>query len=358
MESKKILQIVDSLNLGGTERMSVNIFNGLTTDNIQNVLVVSRDKGPLYNFISNKDGVYFLNKRFFFDLPAFFRFLQLVYKFQPSILHCHQTSIYWVFFLKIFFPKIKVIWHDHWGFSDLLKDSDRKVIKFFSFLIDGVICVNDKIVNWNIKNLKVAKDKIVYIPNFPFLEIKEKKTNETPVLLCLANFRDQKDHINLVQACKYLKDRGLKFRVLLAGSLNDSDYVQKVENEISFLGLNKEVEILGPIENATDLLYSSDIGVLSSVSEGLPVSLLEYGLAGLAVVCTDVGQCGEVLGGGEFGWLVPSKESFLLANALEDCLMNKEKRLVVGNMLKKNVIENYGYKNFNSKYEQLIEKLL
>ena len=89
MESKKILQIVDSLNLGGTERMSVNIFNGLTTDNIQNVLVVSRDKGPLYNFISNKDGVYFLNK-------IICVLLSYETKMRKKVPQCHSNVPTWV----------------------------------------------------------------------------------------------------------------------------------------------------------------------------------------------------------------------------------------------------------------------
>jgi len=357
MKNNRILQIVDSLNLGGTERMSVNIFNGLSTDNVENILVVSRNIGPLYNFISDKSRIHFLNKKNFFDLVAFFRLVKLVYRFQPTLVHCHQTSIYWVFFLKIFFPRIKVIWHDHWGFSDLLKDSDRKLVKFFSFMIDGVVCVNDKIVKWNRKNLKVSNDKIVYIPNFPFLEQKEKKRNKVPVVLCLANFRDQKDHLNLVEAGKYLKDRGIRFKMLLAGAIIDTDYVKKVQKYVVDFDLVNEIEILGPVDNAVDFLYSSDVGVLSSVSEGLPVSLLEYGLAGLPVVCTDVGQCGEVLGFGQFGWLVPPKSSVLLADALEKCLINPDKGLEMGEKLKNNVVQNYGYKNFNSKYIDLIEKL-
>jgi len=96
MKNNRILQIVDSLNLGGTERMSVNIFNGLSTDNVENILVVSRNIGPLYNFISDKSRIHFLNKKNFFDLVAFFRLVKLVYRFQPTLVHCHQTSIYWV----------------------------------------------------------------------------------------------------------------------------------------------------------------------------------------------------------------------------------------------------------------------
>ena len=161
----KILQIVDSLNIGGTERMSANIYNTLTATNIQNYLVVSREVGPVFNFINEKKNVLFLNKKSVLDCFAFLKLFKLILKFKPSIIHVHQTSIYWGFIIKMIMPKTTIIWHDHWGFSDLLKNSDRKTIQFFSFLIDGVVCVNDKIKEWNVRNLKVNKEFVIYIPN-------------------------------------------------------------------------------------------------------------------------------------------------------------------------------------------------
>ena len=54
--------------------------------------------------------------------------------------------------------------------------------------------------------------------------------------------------------------------------------------------LNDIIQIAGSVVDTSSLLASADIGVLSSIFEGLPLSLLEYGLAGLPVVVTDVGQ--------------------------------------------------------------------
>ena len=147
----KILQIVDSLEIGGTERMSANIYNTLTSEGIENYLVVSRQVGPIYNFITEKSNVFFLGKKSVLDFFSFYKLFKLIRANKPSIIHVHQTSIYWAFILKLLSPRIIFIWHDHWGFSDLLKDSDRKAIKFFSFLLDGVVCVNDKIRDWNIQ---------------------------------------------------------------------------------------------------------------------------------------------------------------------------------------------------------------
>lgn len=353
----KILQIVDSLDIGGTERMSVNIYNALTSYNIQNCLVVSRKGGPLYNFIKEKNNVLFLNKRSVLDFFAFFKLFKLILNYKPSIIHAHQTSIYWGFVIKLLFPRIIVIWHDHWGFSDLLTDSDRKSIRFFSFLIDGVVCVNDTIREWDIRNLKVNEAHVIYIPNFPLVNIDQKRKSDVPILLCLANVRDQKDHLNLVEACAFLKAQNVNFKLLLAGSLEDKDWVEKVKKKIAVLDLNDDIVFLGSVINISELLSKANVGVLSSVSEGLPVALLEYGLARLPVVCTDVGQCKEVLGNGDFGWIVPPKSPKELAFAIKEVLFNTKlaEKKAIG--LNKNINKNYGPAVFIEKYFDLVSKI-
>lgn len=353
----KILQIVDSLEIGGTERMSANIYNTLCSRNIENYLVVSRQVGPVYNFISDKRNVVCLNKKNFMDCFAFLKLFKLIRLFKPSVIHAHQTSVYWVFILKLWFPDITVIWHDHWGFSDFLRNSDRKVIKFFSFLIDGVICVNDKIKEWDIRNLKVNKDHIIYIPNFPLLNVKKKCKSDMPTLLCLANIRDQKDHLNLLEACAILKRENIDFKLLLAGSLEDKNWVKKVKEKVDLLNLNGNVVFLGPVINVAELLSKADIGVLSSVSEGLPVALLEYGLAGLPVVCTDAGQCKEVLGNGKFGWIVPPKApkefAFAIKEVLADTVLANQRAMD----LNENVNKNYGSSVFIERYFSLLNNI-
>jgi glycosyltransferase involved in cell wall biosynthesis len=353
----RILQIIDSLQVGGSERMSVNICNSLTSHNIQNRLVVSRKSGPIYNFISEKKSVFFLNKKGGLDFFAFIRLFNLIREYKPRVIHAHQTSIYWVFVMKLLFPNVIVIWHDHWGLSDLLKSSDRKGVKYFSFLIDGVICVNDKIKVWNTENLKVKGESIVYIPNFPLFKNAKRKEVRSTTLLCIANIREQKDHANLLNACFLLKEQNVDFNLLLAGSLEDINWVEKIKKLIIELNLNDSVALLGPVNDISELLSNADVGILSSVSEGLPVSLLEYGLAELPVVCTDVGQCKEVLGNGEYGWLVPVKSPVELADAIKEALEDSELAILRAGRLKKNILENYSSKGFIKKYMELINSI-
>ncbi len=351
----RILQLIDSLEIGGSERMSVNMYNTFTSCNIDNHLVVSRKSGALYSFIKDKNNVTFLNKKGFFDVVAFLKLFKLIRNYQPSVIHAHQTSIYWAFFAKLLFPKKIIIWHDHWGFSDLLKDSDRRAIRKLSFLIDGVVCVNDKIKQWNINNLRVKEEHIKYIRNYPVFEKSAVKPTNVFTMVCLANIRDQKDHENLLKACALLNEEKLNFKLFLAGSLEDTSYVERIKKLIKTLKLNTKVEILGPVINISEILSNADVGVLSSMSEGLPLSLLEYGMAELPVVCTNVGQCSEVLGNGEFGWVVPPKSPKDLALAIKKVYKKPEEAHFKAMALKENILENYGAKGFVKVYFKLID---
>ena len=95
----------------------------------------------------------------------------------------------------------------------------------------------------------------------------------------------------------------------------------------------------------SNILNQATIGVLSSKSEGLPVSLLEYGLAKLPVVVTNVGECGKVVENGKSGIVVEKENSLELADALDELINSEEKRKEYAELHYNNVIEKYSENN-------------
>ena len=87
-----------------------------------------------------------------------------------------------------------------------------------------------------------------------------------------------------------------------------------------------------------------EIGVLSSKSEGLPIALLEYGLAKLAVIATKVGECESVINNQVNGILVNSSSSKELANAILLYIRNKELRHTFAKRYNQHIKENYSDK--------------
>ena len=129
-------------------------------------------------------------------------------------------------------------------------------------------------------------------------------------------FAAAKDHINLLQAFKLVKDQLPEATLYCVGICNGDDCEKDIRQLIIHLNLSDSVVLTGGVSNPFLYLEKSAIGVLSSASEGLPLSLIEYGLAGLPVVCTEVGQCADLLKNGENGLLVPAANAAALGTAM------------------------------------------
>lgn len=354
----RIIQFIDSLKAGGAERMAVNISNALAEEGHQVVLAVSRDNGSLENQISNKVSLCMLRKRSFFDLKALLSWISLINKFKPDVIHAHSTSVYWAALSKFMSPHpYKLIFHDHYGMGERLENGDRRALRILSPKIDRVIVVNDILKKWNIYNLKVKPNNIAYIPNFPYLNLNKKaKNNDYIQILCLANLRPQKDHLTLIHALSLALQNNpkLSVKLILAGLTLQDEYQHQVEKLIREQHLNSFVEIRGSTSNVEQLLAESDIGVLSSISEGLPLSLLEYGLAGLPVIVTNVGHCAKVIENGRHGLLVSPQNPKDLAEAITFLIENPSIAKNMALSFRIHVEANYGYNTFKIPYYQLL----
>jgi glycosyltransferase involved in cell wall biosynthesis len=115
-----------------------------------------------------------------------------------------------------------------------------------------------------------------------------------------------------------------------AALVGDGPDLAEVAAAVEARGLSDRVELLGARNNVADLLARSDVFVLSSLSEGFPISILEAMAAGLPVVATDVGGAAEAVTDGETGMLVPAADPEALAGALEQLVADVDLRRRLG----------------------------
>jgi len=144
-----------------------------------------------------------------------------------------------------------------------------------------------------------------------------------PRILCVARLVEVKNHELLLQACALLKDRGREFRCVLVG---DGVLRGNVETLRAELCLEDVVEMVGAVGQAEALAHwrEASIGVLTSISEGMPVALMEAAACGVPVVATAVGGVPELVEQGSTGLLVNSGDAPALADALERLLLEPE----------------------------------
>jgi glycosyltransferase involved in cell wall biosynthesis len=147
----------------------------------------------------------------------------------------------------------------------------------------------------------------------------------TPRLMAVGRLKAPKDFVTLIRALAALPGR--EYEALIVGDGPDRG---AVEAEIRRLGIEDRVQLAGERDDVPELLASSDVFVLSSRSEGLPVSALEAMAAELPVVASDVGGLAELVVDGETGILVPAGDEAALAEALGRLVQDRELRQSLG----------------------------
>ncbi len=129
----------------------------------------------------------------------------------------------------------------------------------------------------------------------------------------LANLRPVKGLHTFLQAASIVADKYPGTKFLIAGDGPERAGLEKLAGE---LNLQKNVVFLGSITSVAALLQDFNIGVLSSESESLSNSLIEYMVSGLPIVCTDVGGNREIVVDKQNGFVVPPKDHREMANGI------------------------------------------
>jgi|TARA_R110000850_G_scaffold30630_2_gene84242 glycosyltransferase involved in cell wall biosynthesis len=338
----KILHLIDSLNPGGAERMAVAYANALARRGEEVFLWSTRQKGLLKESLDPGVKYHFLNRKGPIGLPALWQAKKLVQKHGIQIVHAHSTSFFFATLLKWLCPDLRLIWHDHYGNSEMLHERKRGVLRFCSLWFDAVFTVNRTLESWARKQLKCAE--VHYIRNFTTPQA----ASSAPITLlgtsgkrmvCVANMRAQKDHNTLLEAFKRVSQSAPDWTLHLIGKNWEDHYYRDIQEKMTAPGLSEKVFYYGSCENIPGLLQQASLGVLSSVSEGLPLALLEYGLAGLPVVCTDVGYCREVVQ--HYGQLVSAKDPTALSDVLSAYIHDSQKREQDARAFQKHIREHY-----------------
>lgn len=339
----KVLQIIDSLNAGGAERMAVTYANMLQERGISSFLCCTREEGLLKDEIKPGVEYIFLNKKSTFHLKPIFQLQKFIKRNKITIVHAHGTSFFTATLQKLLKNDLKLVWHDHYGLSEELQHRKFSILKKCSAKFDAVISVNEDLKEWASKNLKV--DKVYYLSNF-LSNSEETLAGEKKLLggnsfkiICLANFRPQKNHFLLIEAFEQIQKQHGDVTLHLFGKNWRDDYFFKVKKMIAERNLEDKVYYYGSQSGVYAYLEKCDLGILSSNSEGLPMALLEYGQAGLPVVVTDVGQCKKVVG--SFGKVVEPRNTHALAAAVLHYLENPLTMKLEAKQLQDYVKKNY-----------------
>lgn len=175
------------------------------------------------------------------------------------------------------------------------------------------------------------------------------------VMSIVANLHDYKGHAHLLDALALIKGQ-LPDGWLLLCIGGDAGCLERLIEQRGRLGLTPNVRFLGSRPDASRLWDLADIGLLVSLEEGFPMSLLEGMAAALPMVVTDVGGSPEALG--DCGRIVPPAEPNALAEAILTYALDPELRRRDGERARARIEGRFTLKACVDGYENLYLGLL
>jgi len=174
----------------------------------------------------------------------------------------------------------------------------------------------------------------------------------------VANLRNPvKDHPMFLRAAARVRAAVPDAGFVIAG---EGELMTGLRDLAKQLGIQDDVFFIGRCDSVADLLFASDIGVLSSKAEGFANAMLEYMAAGLPVVATDVGGAREAITEGETGYVVASGNDENMAERIIELLSQPERAKAMGRRGKLFVAEKFScdrhLQNTLELYDELLSK--
>lgn len=362
---KKILIIIGSLNLGGTEKQLLNVIKYLK-DRFEFEICLLTEKGILFNDFKKlgiKVRTNNLKRRntkvnffFYYSFLPFYLY-KSVRQFNPSIVHFYLPQAYILGgFLSFLFPSKKFIMSRR-SMNFYQKKYPTFLKKFEIFLhkkMDLILGNSRAVCKQLINEEKVDKRNCFLVHNGikivdNLIKVKKKKI----VIVCIANFIPYKNHEMLVKACLQLPT-DLDWEVRLIGKDNHR-IVNKLRGMLEKSIVKKRIIFVNQQINLESFLKSADIGVLTSDEEGFSNSILEYMNYSLPVIATNVGGNMESVIDNKNGFLVEKNNEKELSNKLDLLIRNKDLRKKMGKKSKEFLIKNFSINKCVQKYEKIYE---
>jgi len=177
----------------------------------------------------------------------------------------------------------------------------------------------------------------------------------TPLVLAVGNLYPVKGHIYLLEALRRLaeSDPQLQWGAAIAGRGDEESALRRF---IADAGLAGRVALLGFRDDVPDLLAAADVYAMPSLSEGMPLSLIEAMFAGKAIVASSVGGIPGMARAGNEALLVPAGDSDELAGALRTLLADEGQRHSLGAVARARAEREYDVSSMADAYERLYWK--
>lgn len=366
----RVAIIIDTLRTGGAQKLVTQFVSAVSREDIEPTVISFQANGATVNLDlihSAGAGVMIFEAPSLLDLGRLTRLISFFRAQKFELIHTHLSYANILGCLAGYYAGIPVIatlhstGHDSHQKAGLITRLEEGILRYFALRI---IAVGYTVAAAHRAHL--GSRTVDVIPNgvpapLP-ISSQERQClrreiagdENRVVILSVGRFAEAKGYEDMIEAFAILRQRDPRPVLVIAGG---GSLFDKIKKKISELQLEDSVNCLGERSDVYQLLAASDIYVISSHREGLPVALLEAMMAGLPIVATSVGDIPKVVTP-EMGIIIPPHEPTRLADALSDLVSAPEKARAMGSVARARAMQEYSLdlwvKRLTSLYEETL----
>lgn len=355
-----VVQVTWSLASGGSERYAVDLASALDSSHYS-IHLCALDSGGELEADARKYDIPFtiMHRPPRISLTFMWRVYQFLRQKRPNVVHTHHFAPLLYSAVSTKLVGARLIHTEHGlGMYDCRRR--RLALRLLSTLCSSIVAVGTESARFLREQVGIPAGKLSVIPGGIRTDqfVGSSRTAARRVLglrdvdrvaVIVARLSAEKNHRLLLNAFREVSQRVENACLLIVGEGSERS---AISTEISRLGLENCVRLLGLRRDIPRILAASDVFLLSSNEEGLPIAVLEAMASGLPIVATDVGDLCTVIEQSITGRLVPAGDIDAFAQATIDILADSAKAQVMGREARRRVTS-FSVRNMAERYQGL-----
>jgi glycosyltransferase involved in cell wall biosynthesis len=360
-EAATVVQVVLSLDRGGLETMAVDLAVALQQRGIRSVMIALDEGGVLESKLSDARVEYIvLNGRRFKDPQFHLNLAAHLRRVKTRVVHTHSFGPLFHSLPSIVLAGVRHVVNTEHSFEYLEPRRDlRRVLRWMSGATRAFTLVGERMLPFYRDNVRVSSRRLQVITNG--IDVGRFRSNRPQadiraelgvpadafVIGSAGRLAPVKNYPMLLTAAAEARAHGVPVHVALFGEGAERSALAE---QAQSLGLEHNVSFLGWRTDLHRVMGALDVFVLTSVSEGLPLALLEAMAAGLPIVSTAVGDIPRVVDEGRSGYLIARDDVAALANRLRCLASDPAVRSSIGEFGRQSVVEKYSQDTMVQRY--------
>lgn len=365
-EPIKVVHVIDELPPDGAERLLVDILKYGSSAFRYSVVCLVRGGALVTELEAIGVPVTVLGRRSRFDPSLVVRLVHWLRNQRPSVLHTHLfTADAWGRTAGRF-ARVPAIFSTVHSTNMWKGEMHRWIDRVLARHSTCVIACSKEVGETLVVHDHLPRDRVVVVPNG--IDLKRFQNVDAggvrkqlgiaatlPVLVVVGRLHEAKGHADLLAALDLIRSETPDFQCLFVGS---GELREPLEADVTRRGLIGRVRFLGQRRDVPQLLAASDVMVIPSRWEGLPIALLEAMAMEKAIVATAVGGIPDVVEDGGHGLIVAPGDIPALGRAIRRLLVDAEFRQRLGRAAGERVRQRYDVAATASAYENLYRTAL